>query len=245
MNEDRALLANFLAEPESPAACLAYAAWLEERHDPRGEYLRLLNSPEESKDVGAGGGRFRRLLEVRRKIDPAWADQVDRTRIATGGLYQSDLIDGQWHYLRLYPDGSVLSLCSTDTPAEAWKRFPHARDDRTFGRGVYKLVGGELRLWVIQEPPASTYNAWKALYDKRLDEDIARDFDFIAADAAIRQHATELAERMKRTDYTGAPDRRSLRLNWHRLLDDSRGTWTYQFVEINPSVACDERPART
>jgi uncharacterized protein (TIGR02996 family) len=233
MNDEQALLTKFLAEPQSPAACLAYAAWLDERRDPRGEYLRLLAGPEESNDASADG-RFRRLFHLRRKIDSVWADQVDRTRIATGGVYQSDPIDGAWHYLRFYPDGSVLSVRSTQTPAQAWQRFDQARDDRTFGRGVYKLVGGELRLSLLQEPPDSMRNAWKVLYDKRLEEDIARDFDFIAADAAIRQHATELAEQMKHIDYAGAPGRRSLCLNWHRLLDDSRGTMTYLFVEVNP-----------
>jgi uncharacterized protein (TIGR02996 family) len=233
MNEDQALLANFLAEPQSPAACLAYAAWLEERRDPRGEYLRLLASLQESKGTSADA-RFRRLLHLRRKIDSAWADQVDRTCIATGGVYQSDPIDGGWHYLRFYRDGSALSVCSAQTPAQAWQRFDQARDDRTFDRGAYKLVGDELRLSLLQEPPDWMRSAWTALYDKRLEEDIARDFDFIAADAAIRRHAMELAEQMKRIDYAGAPGRRSLCLSWHRPLDDSRGKMTYRFVGVNP-----------
>lgn len=229
MNENHALLADFLAEPENPAACLAYAAWLEKQHDPRGEYLRLRRGLEEPKDIN-DNSKLRRLFELRQKIDDRWATQVDRTCIATGGVYQSDTIDGAWHYLRFYPDGSALSLCSGQTPSQAWQRLQQPTNDRTLARGVYKLFGDELRLSLVQEPSAHMYNAWKALFDKQLEEDIARDFDFIAADGAIRLHAKELAERMKRIDYAGAPSRQRLRLNWHRPLDDSRGTLTYQFA---------------
>jgi uncharacterized protein (TIGR02996 family) len=42
MNEERAFLAAILERPDDDARKLVYADWLEERGDPRGEYLRLM-----------------------------------------------------------------------------------------------------------------------------------------------------------------------------------------------------------
>lgn len=145
MDEDQGLLANSLAKPESPDACFAYAAWLDERRDPRGEYLCLRSGLQEPKDQNANS-RFRRLLELRQKIDDDWANRVDRTCVATGGVYQSDMIDGARHYLRFYSDGSALSRCSSQTQAEAWQSFQQPTNDRTLDHGVYRLLGDELRL---------------------------------------------------------------------------------------------------
>jgi uncharacterized protein (TIGR02996 family) len=45
MNEEEGFLAAILAEPGDRVALLVYADWLDERGDPRGEYLRLLAEP--------------------------------------------------------------------------------------------------------------------------------------------------------------------------------------------------------
>src|SRR5271168_4564759 len=42
MNEDRAFVLAILEKPDDDARKLVYADWLEERGDPRAEYLRLM-----------------------------------------------------------------------------------------------------------------------------------------------------------------------------------------------------------
>jgi uncharacterized protein (TIGR02996 family) len=42
MNDDRGFLSAILERPDDDTRKLVYADWLEERGDPRGEYLRLM-----------------------------------------------------------------------------------------------------------------------------------------------------------------------------------------------------------
>jgi uncharacterized protein (TIGR02996 family) len=44
VNEEAGFIAALLAEPDDRTTLLVYADWLEERNDPRGEYLHLLLS---------------------------------------------------------------------------------------------------------------------------------------------------------------------------------------------------------
>jgi uncharacterized protein (TIGR02996 family) len=60
MSDDRAFLRAIREDPEDPARRLVYADWLEERGDPRGEYLRLAC----------------RERELRARIDPEWLKAV-------------------------------------------------------------------------------------------------------------------------------------------------------------------------
>src|ERR1700676_4553535 len=80
MNEDSEFLAAFLAEPDQPTTRFAYLTWLEERRDPRGEYLRLLTGLDEPTDPDGGPAR-QRLRALRGQIASDWADNVDRTRL--------------------------------------------------------------------------------------------------------------------------------------------------------------------
>jgi uncharacterized protein (TIGR02996 family) len=76
---DDALLAAVLEDPDADAPRLVYADWLEERGDPRGEYLRiecqLLKLP-------AIEGRFSalwaRLQELHKALDLGWVARVRR-----------------------------------------------------------------------------------------------------------------------------------------------------------------------
>lgn len=237
MNEVDRALNSFLADLGSPVAQLGYADWLEQWKDGRGQYFRLLTGLEKSTD-GTAEGKIRQLAELlkREKIDPVWARWMDRMLIATGGVYQCDLPDGSWHYLRFYADSSVRSVCCTQTALEAWQRVDESKNhDHTVGRGVYEIRFGELKFHQLHEPSAALHKAWRELYDQQINKDIAHDFDFVAADAAIREHQSRLAEDMKRVNYSGAADFGTLLLRWYRPLDRSAGRLNYRFVDVKSS----------
>jgi len=63
MNEEAGFIAALLADPDERTVHLVYADWLDERDDPRGEYLRLLAA--EQKNAA-------RLLVLRRTLDLGW-----------------------------------------------------------------------------------------------------------------------------------------------------------------------------
>jgi uncharacterized protein (TIGR02996 family) len=75
MSEESAFVRAILADPGDRVTRLVYADWLDERSDPRGEYLRLL--------CAARGGPVRaRLEELRPGIDPLWAALMEREHAA-------------------------------------------------------------------------------------------------------------------------------------------------------------------
>ncbi len=78
MENDDALLRAVLASPDDAALRGVYADWLEERGDPRGEFLRVsqLLAPLPYKD-NRRGPLLARLEELRRVIDPAWRALVE------------------------------------------------------------------------------------------------------------------------------------------------------------------------
>ncbi len=65
MNEETAFLRAIDLNPDDRVVRLAYADWLDERGDPRAEYLRLSC----------------RLAEVRDGIDPKWRQEVQATEL--------------------------------------------------------------------------------------------------------------------------------------------------------------------
>ena len=78
MENGDALLRAVLASPDDAALRGVYADWLEERGDPRGEFLRTsqLLAPLPYKDKRRGP-LLARLEELRRVIDPAWRALVE------------------------------------------------------------------------------------------------------------------------------------------------------------------------
>jgi uncharacterized protein (TIGR02996 family) len=84
MNDDGAFVRAILDAPEDESRRLVYADWLDERADPRGEYLRL--DVELARLPGRDPARSRlreRLDELRDATDPAWARSVCFRPIAT------------------------------------------------------------------------------------------------------------------------------------------------------------------
>jgi uncharacterized protein (TIGR02996 family) len=77
--DEEAFIAAILAAPRDDAVRLVYADWLDERGDPRGEYLRLLGAaagwPEPAADRDPVIDRLQRLGAG---LDPDWKSAVQR-----------------------------------------------------------------------------------------------------------------------------------------------------------------------
>jgi len=81
--EDRAFIRSILDYPEDFTVWLAYADWLDERGDPRAEFLRLMvdhrRAPAGSAEAAQTGER---LLELRQTLDPRWLMVFDTVDVA-------------------------------------------------------------------------------------------------------------------------------------------------------------------
>src|SRR3954447_19705135 len=79
MTEDDAFIRTILADPTDPTPRLIYADWLEERGDPRGEYLRPPPAPASAPAEGGEARALRRqLLELGPRIPVSWLAVFDR-----------------------------------------------------------------------------------------------------------------------------------------------------------------------
>lgn len=90
MSDDDAFLRAIQYAPYDDAPRLVYADWLEERTDPRAEYLRLLSAPDDEAAVA-------RIEELRRTLDPKWLALVqppDRVEIPSYSII-SKVAEGQ------------------------------------------------------------------------------------------------------------------------------------------------------
>jgi uncharacterized protein (TIGR02996 family) len=77
MSDDDSFLLAILAAPHDQASRLVYADWLEERGDPRGEYLRLHCQLIRSWSyANQQADLLARAYELRSQIDPGWLDAV-------------------------------------------------------------------------------------------------------------------------------------------------------------------------
>jgi uncharacterized protein (TIGR02996 family) len=79
MNEEQALLDEIARNPRDDTPRLVYADWLEERGDPRAQYLRdeaelAALKPRSRQAVAA----TRRLMAARGKVDPAWLARLEQ-----------------------------------------------------------------------------------------------------------------------------------------------------------------------
>ena len=74
MDEEAGFIHALLAEPDDRTVLLAYADWLQDRDDPRAEYLRL---------VAAGGPR-QRLVRSGAILDTGWVWSVTYRRYPIG-----------------------------------------------------------------------------------------------------------------------------------------------------------------
>jgi uncharacterized protein (TIGR02996 family) len=79
---DDSFLRELLANPEDRQSRQVYADWLEERGDPRGEFLRVEDALAALPKKDQACKKLQtRLQELRAVISPEWLAQLDRTRI--------------------------------------------------------------------------------------------------------------------------------------------------------------------
>lgn len=85
MSDDAAFIAAIRAAPGDDAARLVYADWLEERGDPRADYLRaeVALATSEMTDPRHGELLFR-LIATARQLAPEWLAAVSRTPLEDG-----------------------------------------------------------------------------------------------------------------------------------------------------------------
>jgi len=77
MDEETAFLRGIAASPEDDLPRLVYADWLEERDDPRHEFLRLaVRAHSETTKPSDLPSPLNRLCELRRIVSPEWVRQV-------------------------------------------------------------------------------------------------------------------------------------------------------------------------
>jgi uncharacterized protein (TIGR02996 family) len=104
MSEDQAFLEAVLAQPDDDAVRLVYADWLEERGDPRSDYLRLeLELVREPSGAEAPGLRVR-LQELRPRLDPLWLAHLDQPAVMRANPTP---FPAAWWSIDLGPDREV------------------------------------------------------------------------------------------------------------------------------------------
>jgi uncharacterized protein (TIGR02996 family) len=77
MNEEAGFIAAILDEPGNPTVLLVFADWLDERSDPRGEYLRLLTDVEPNR---------KRIAELEQRIGYDWVQLLASRWFSVGDL---------------------------------------------------------------------------------------------------------------------------------------------------------------
>src|SRR4051794_40761044 len=107
MKDEDALLNAILANPEDDALRQVYADWLEERGDPRGEFLRTEARLASLSKAKRSAGKLRaRLQELRAGIDGRWLALLDRTPVE--GCFQFRMkCPKRWESLKGTDDASV------------------------------------------------------------------------------------------------------------------------------------------
>jgi uncharacterized protein (TIGR02996 family) len=75
MNEEAGFIAALLAEPDDRTTLLVYADWLDDRNDPRAEYLRVIATDKPSK---------RRLAKLQAAFDTHWTGAIETRHFQVG-----------------------------------------------------------------------------------------------------------------------------------------------------------------
>jgi uncharacterized protein (TIGR02996 family) len=153
MDHDEAFIQDILEHPEDPSLRLIYADWLDERDDPRGQFLRLdvelAGVPRKEKKQRRQLGE--RLRQMREGIDRTWLARLDRTAVENCELQFDFECPKRWEKLTTTADPAVrfcdscqqnVYHCGSVEQAErhAWAGHCVAVDSRT------RRKPGDLRL---------------------------------------------------------------------------------------------------
>ncbi len=146
MSEEAAFLEAIRAEPGDLVARGVYADWLEERGDPRAEYLRLLCSS--ATQWGPGGGAdatLKRMRELRETADLEWVARMHRgVGLGPRGMALAPLLEELKHAYKvrgLDCGAQLLRPASPEALAEAERRLGVPLPAEL--REVYAAHGGQ------------------------------------------------------------------------------------------------------
>jgi uncharacterized protein (TIGR02996 family) len=113
MNEDTAFLRAILANPTDNAARLVYADWLEERGDPRADFLRVDCALAALKKRDPRRDKLQaRLQELGSRLDADWLTVVSRPVIENCGILFKFRCPKKWDQLLPASDLSIR-FCET------------------------------------------------------------------------------------------------------------------------------------
>lgn len=113
MTDEATFLQALRHDPEDATVRLAYADWLEERGDPRAEFLRAEAELKQRPLSKRRRARLRLRLEaLRRQLDPDWQAAVDRTKIENCSFRFEYQCPKHWEALKSTDQASVR-FCDT------------------------------------------------------------------------------------------------------------------------------------
>lgn len=121
MTDEGTFIAAIQADPSNDTLRLAYADWLEESGDPRGDFLRaqcrLAKIPRRRRfrtrpERRLWSALHRQLLDLRPRIDSAWLAAIDRTRIENCSVRFEFRCPRRWEKLQA-TDEEGVRFCET------------------------------------------------------------------------------------------------------------------------------------
>jgi uncharacterized protein (TIGR02996 family) len=115
MDHDEGLVQDIVAHPEDTSLRLIYADWLEERDDPRAEFLRLEVQLAELKGRQKREERDkvrRRLRQLRATISPDWLARLDRTVIENCRVQFAYQCPKRWENLQQVQGNNGVRFCA-------------------------------------------------------------------------------------------------------------------------------------
>ena len=134
MDDHRAFIRAILSDPTDEVSRLVYADYLDERDDPRGQFLRL--EVAEARGEPHDGDR---LAELRRRLDADWLTQVERPAVEKCPLPVLKFAyrcPKRWDHLRLTEDESVRHCDTCDRPVFYCRSIEDAKDHAADGHCV-------------------------------------------------------------------------------------------------------------
>lgn len=164
-DEDKQFLRAILANPAELTAWLAYADWLDERDDPRAEFVRLevqLTSANVTQTERYG--ITARLEELRPTLDRDWVAIFDRPRIENCDATFAFKCPKTWEQLAGTDDPNVRHCPTCDEEVHYCHTLDQARGHALSGHCVAVATGvdrfpGDLRRsgggWAGSRPPRS------------------------------------------------------------------------------------------
>jgi uncharacterized protein (TIGR02996 family) len=119
-DDDKAFIRAILDHPDELTTWLAYADWLDDRGDPRSEFLRLTAERRTSSDDARSATIDARIDVLREELDPNWILVFETAPLAN-----------------CRPDAYVSALC----PGNSWDRLaPTDAPDIRICRGCHSPV---------------------------------------------------------------------------------------------------------